>query len=112
MMSAGSDSQFCPLEHQTLNFGLILALSSRVPPINEQRSGYLSNMIDTAEPHVGQKCRSSERPLISNLYIVSLPWIRTLSFGNTTPIRNAEPDCRWQRSHWHRPIAIGSPSYQ
>src|SRR5262245_22696460 len=29
-----------------------------------------------------------------------------------TPMRKAEPDCRWQRSHWHSPTRRGFPSYR
>src|SRR5262249_4805881 len=36
----------------------------------------------------------------------------TASLGKITPMRNAEPDGRWQRSHWHSPTRRGSPSYR
>jgi hypothetical protein len=39
-------SHRCPLEYQTLKVGLILRLSSSVPPIIERISGYLSRAID------------------------------------------------------------------
>jgi hypothetical protein len=32
--------------------------------------------------------------------------------GKMMPIRNADPDCRWQRSHWQSPMVAGSPSYR
>ena len=56
-MFSGSLSHCCPLEHQTLKVGLILVLSSSVPPIIERISGYLSRVIDTADPQTGQKWR-------------------------------------------------------
>jgi len=54
-MLSGSLSQRCPLEHQMLKVGLILLLSSSVPPIIERIPGYLSKVIDTADPQSGQK---------------------------------------------------------
>src|SRR5262245_13652358 len=27
-------------------------------------------------------------------------------------MRKAEPDWRWQRSHWQSPVVVGSPSYR
>ncbi len=62
-MLPGSLSHCCPLEHQTLKVGLILVLSSSVPPIIERISGYLSSVIDTADPHTGQKWRCNGCPL-------------------------------------------------
>jgi hypothetical protein len=48
-------SHRCPLGYQTLKVGLILRLSSSVPPIIERISGYLSRVIDIADPQTGQK---------------------------------------------------------
>ena len=56
-MLSGSLSHGWPLEHQMLNVGLIRVRSSSVPPIIERISGYLSSVIDTADPQSGQKCR-------------------------------------------------------
>jgi hypothetical protein len=56
-MLSGSLSHGWPLEHQMLKVGLIRMRSSSVPPIIERISGYLSSVIDTAEPQTGQKCR-------------------------------------------------------
>lgn len=38
-----------------LKVGLILSLSSSVPPIIERISEYLSSVIETADPQTGQK---------------------------------------------------------
>src|SRR5713101_8371788 len=103
----------CPAEHHTLKRGLILVLSSSVPPIIERISGYRSSVIDTADPQMGQKWRHSRfLPSRRVSYVVSLPSIVTASREKMTPIRNADPDCRWQRSHWQSPMVIGSPSYR
>jgi len=56
-MLSGSLSHGCPLEHQMLNVGLMRVRSSNVPPIIERIAGYLSSVIDTADPQTGQKCR-------------------------------------------------------
>src|SRR6266849_1885290 len=58
-MPSGILIQCCAAEHQTLKRGLILVLSSSVPPIIERISGYRSRVIDTADPQVGQKWRHS-----------------------------------------------------
>jgi hypothetical protein len=99
----------CPAEHQTLKRGLILVLSSSVPPIIERISGYRSRVIDTADPQVGQKWRHSRfLPSSRVSYVASFPSIVTSSLGKMTPIRNADPDCRWQRSHWQTPMVTSS----
>jgi hypothetical protein len=54
-MLSGSLSHGCPLQHQMLKVGLIFPLSSSIPPIIERISGYLSRVIDTADPQTGQK---------------------------------------------------------
>jgi hypothetical protein len=61
-MLSGSLIHCCPLEHQMLKVGLILVLSSSVPPIIERISGYLSRVIDTADPQTGQKWRCNAWP--------------------------------------------------
>ena len=40
----------CPAEHQTLKRGLILVLSSNVPPIIERISGYRSRVMGRTAP--------------------------------------------------------------
>src|SRR5260370_32462980 len=103
----------CPAELQTLKRGLILVLSSSVPRITERISGKRSRVIDTADPQVGQKWRHSRfLPSSRVSYVASFPSIVTASRGKMTPIRKADPDCRWQRSHWQSPMVTGSPSYR
>src|SRR5712664_1336007 len=109
-MPSGILTHDCPAEHQTLKRGLILVLSSSVPPIIERISGYRSSVIDTADPQVGQKWRHSRfLPSSRVSYVASFPSIVTASLGKMTPIRNADPDCRWQRSHWQTPMVPARP---
>src|SRR6266851_2378952 len=91
-MPSGILTHGCRAEHQTLKRGLILVLSSSVPPVIERISGYRSRVIDTADPQVGQKWRDSRFfPSSRVSYVVSLPSIVTASRGKMTPIKNADP---------------------
>ena len=88
-------------------------MSSSVPPIRERIVGNRSSVMLTAEPQMGQKWRHKRCwPSTVASYVATGPSRVTASLGKITPIRNAESDYRWQRSHWHSPTLRGSPSYR